>query len=398
LTETERAATVTREEYLERARALVPAVRERAAAAEEMRRMPDETIEDFKAAGLFRGIQPARWGGYELDPRTFYEAVVEIGRADASAAWVLAVVGVHNWHVGLFPLQAQEEVWGKDTNVLVASSYAPIGKVEYVEGGFRLSGRWSFSSGTDHCDWLLTNSIAVDPADPSKRHGYTFLVPRKDYTIVDDWNVAGLSGSGSKTFVINNAFVPEYRTIGITATRELRTPGIEVNPSPLFKCPQMSVFLWAVSSPMIGVAQGMLDLYLEQAERRIAGNPKAPLLQDAFAHEAIAKASMDIKSSQLRLAADLDEMLWMAKEGSSFPIADRSRWRWGAAYCVETSLRAVDLLFETAGGFSIHRDNPMQRMFRDAHAMRAHASNNVKKAAEGYGRALLGLPDEGGIL
>jgi 3-hydroxy-9,10-secoandrosta-1,3,5(10)-triene-9,17-dione monooxygenase len=389
---------VTREEFLARARELVPRVRERAAGFEKARTISGDTIADFQAAGLFKGLQPSRWDGLEISPRTFYEAVVEIARADASAGWVLGVVGVHNWHVGLFPLEAQEEVWGTDTSTLIASSYAPIGKVRKVDGGFVISGRWSFSSGTDHCGWVLTNSLVPEPEDPSRRHGYTFLLPRKDYQIVDDWNVSGLAGSGSKTFVIEEAFVPEHRTIGISATRQLRTPGRAVNASPLYGIPQMSIFLYAVSSPMVGVAQGMLDMYLEQAERRIAGNPKAPLLHDSFAHEAIARAAMDIQAARDRLAGDLGEMLTLAEEGSDFPMADRTRWRWGAGYCVDTALRAVDLLFETAGGFSIHLDNPMQRMFRDAHAMRAHASNNVRKAAEGYGRSLLGLPDESGLL
>ena len=181
--------TMTPETYLERVRALLPALRNRADHAERLRRLPEETFKDFQEAGLFRCLQSRRYGGYELDPGTFYQAVMEVGTVCGSSAWILGVVGVHNWHLGLFPPQAQDDVWGKDTSAQMSTSLAPTGVVERVDGGFRLRGRWSFSSGCDYCGWAMLGGL-VPPAgaeDPPDMR--TFLVPRHDYAIDDNWHV-----------------------------------------------------------------------------------------------------------------------------------------------------------------------------------------------------------------
>jgi 3-hydroxy-9,10-secoandrosta-1,3,5(10)-triene-9,17-dione monooxygenase len=394
----EPAAKVSREEFLARAEELLPTLRERAAETERQRRVPQETIDAFVKAGLFRGLQPARWGGLEVDPATFYEAVAMVASACVSSGWVLGVVGVHDWHVALFPLQTQEEIWGKDGSVLIASSYAPIGRVKHVDGGFRLSGRWSFSSGIDPSEWVLTNSIVPEVDNPERRHGYTFIFPKSELQVIDDWYVAGLQGSGSKTFAADDIFIPEHRAIRLSDTRGLRTQGLEVNPSSLFRIPQMNIFLWAVSAPAVGAARGMLELFREQGAKRIGTNPKAPLLSDTFAHENLGRATFKVDAASWRLRRDNEEMLEMAQNGSSFPFQDRSRFRGGAAYAVDESVSAIDLLFEAAGGFAIQLDNPMQRFFRDAHAIRIHAANNVRRAAASYGRVQLPLAEDDGTL
>jgi len=397
VSETTRSGRIDPIEFRQRAVALLPSLRERAREAEKLRMLPSETVSDLQAAGLFRGLQPARWGGYEVDPATYFEACVELGAADASTAWVLGVIGVHMWQLGLFALQAQEDVWGEDTQTLIASSYAPVGDVRRVEGGFRVSGTWSFSSGIDYAAWVLIGAVLDGPDGRGRREGRTLLIPKQDYRIVDNWHVAGLAASGSKAFVVEDAFVPEYRTLLTRSARKLETPGAAANPNPLYHLPFMNVFVYAVSAPMIGVAQGMLDFYLQQAKRRLQ-SATGPLSQDAFAHQRLARAAAGIQAARRQLRADLDELLGMAAGGSSIPVEDRARFRWGAAYCVDVSIQAIDQLFDVAGGFSIHLDNPLQRMFRDAHAMRAHVQNNVEKAAEAHGRALLGLPDLGGVL
>jgi 3-hydroxy-9,10-secoandrosta-1,3,5(10)-triene-9,17-dione monooxygenase len=152
--------TMTPEAYLQRVRALLPAVRKRALHAEQLRRLPDETFADFQEAGLFRCLQPKRYGGYELDPGTLYQAIMEIGTVCGSTAWILGVVGVHNWHLALFAPEAQDDVWGKDTSIQLSTSLAPTGTVKRVDGGFRLRGRWSFSSGCDFCHWAVLGGIA----------------------------------------------------------------------------------------------------------------------------------------------------------------------------------------------------------------------------------------------
>lgn len=143
----------------ERARRLAPTLRERAEETTKLRRLPDSSWRDLVDSGLVRGLQPAYWGGAEADLRDFYQAVVEVARAEGSTGWVLGVAGVHPWQTSLYPVQTQEEVWGKDPTVINSSSYAPTGKAERVSGGYRLNGRWSFSSGCDHCSWVNLGAI-----------------------------------------------------------------------------------------------------------------------------------------------------------------------------------------------------------------------------------------------
>jgi len=199
-------------ELVKRARAMIPALKARNAAANEQRTLPAETIQEMKAAGFFRVLQPARYGGYEYDPGVFSDIQMALAEGCMSTAWVYGVVGVHPFQLALFDKRAQEDVWGTDSSTLASSSYQPVGQVERVDGGFLLSGRWGFSSGCEHCSWVLLGSM-VPPAnagDPPDMR--TFLVPRADYEIVRDWHVFGMQGTGSHGIILNKAFVPEYRT------------------------------------------------------------------------------------------------------------------------------------------------------------------------------------------
>ena len=243
-----------RHTYIERVRALVPGIRERAAECESLRRLPEETFKEFQEAGLLRGVQPERWGGFELTPLEFYEGVMEVGAACPSTAWFLGVVGIHNWQLGLFPDQAQVDVWGDATDVQISSSYAPTGKVERVDGGFRLSGRWFFSSGCDQCQWVFLGGLA--PGEGPAPDMRTYLVPRSEYEIVDNWHVAGLAGTGSKIIEVEGAFVPEHRTHRMTDAYNLDNPGQSVNTGTLFRLPWACVFNFALVAPAIGAAQG----------------------------------------------------------------------------------------------------------------------------------------------
>ena len=191
------AAVPTRETLLERARALIPVLKSRSEAATAARCLPKETIQDMQDAGLFRVLQPKRYGGYEHDPQVFYEIQMALAEGCMSTAWVYGVIGVHPFQLGLFDPKAQADVWGKDDSTIISSSYQPVGKVERVEGGFRLSGRWGFSSGCDHCSWVFLGAL-IPPAEPGgPPEMRTFLLPRTDYQIVHDWNVFGLQATGS---------------------------------------------------------------------------------------------------------------------------------------------------------------------------------------------------------
>jgi 3-hydroxy-9,10-secoandrosta-1,3,5(10)-triene-9,17-dione monooxygenase len=383
---------MTPEVYLDRVRALLPVLRERAPYAEKLRRLPDETFNDFQDAGLFRCIQPKRYGGYELDPETFYQAIVEVSAVCGSSGWILGVIGVHNWHLALFPPQAQEDVWGEDTGVQVSTSLAPTGTVERVDGGFRLSGRWSFSSGCDYCQWAALGGVTPPVETAAAPEARIFLVPCRDYEIDDNWYVTGLSGTGSKDIVVTDAFVPEYRTHSYLDAFHLRNPGAVINNGPLYRLPFGSIFPNSISAPAIGVALGALDAFREQSQVRVNLRDGSRVADDPFTQLRLAESAAEVSGAYDRMRDNMREMMALASAGKEIPLARRARYRWDSAKAVDWSMRAVDRLMEASGGRGIFLSNPIQRAWRDIHAMRAHIGNNPERAAAVFGRSEFGLP------
>jgi 3-hydroxy-9,10-secoandrosta-1,3,5(10)-triene-9,17-dione monooxygenase len=380
------------EAYLERVRALLPVLRERAADAEKLRRLPDETFADFQQAGLFRALQPRRYGGYELDPAPFYQAVMEVGAVCGSSAWILGVIGVHNWHIAIFPPQAQEDVWGKDTGIQLSTSLAPTGTVQRVDGGFRLSGRWSFSSGCDFCQWAVLGGLAPSAELGQPPDARVFLVPRIDYAIDDNWRVMGLCATGSKDIVVDDAFVPEYRTHSYQDAFRLNHPGCAINDAPLYRLPFGLVFANGITAPAIGAALGALAAFRAQSLKRINVRDQSRVAEDPFTQYRLAEAAAAIGAARDRVLGNFAEMMRLARRGEEIPLTMRARCKWDAGKAIDWSVQAVDRLFEASGGRGIFLDNPIQRAWRDIHAMQAHASNNVERAAAVFGRAEFGLP------
>lgn len=378
----------TAEVLIQRARDLYPALCERVPATRALRRLPDETIADLQAAGFFRMLQPARYGGYECDPDAFFEVQAEVARACPSTAWVLGVVTVHNWQLALFDDRAQQEVWGADPSTLISSSYMPVGKVTRVEGGFRLSGRWSFSSGSDHCQWVFLGAFCpVEGGPPDMR---TFLLPRADYEIIDNWHVSGLCGTGSKDIAVDDVFVPEHRTHRFAHGYKRQSPGNEVNTAPLFKLPFGQIFVRSVSTSAIGMAQGALDAYLGVTATRVGQSDGAKVSEDVVSQVVVARADYAIRECKLILKHNMGVLMARARAGEEMPIPERVRFRFDSSMVAERCIEAVDALFTTSGGRAIFTGSPVQRFFQDIHAARGHYANNPEKPGRNLGRVLLG--------
>ncbi|HTT78836.1 MAG TPA: flavin-dependent monooxygenase [Stellaceae bacterium] len=384
--------SITSEDYLARVRALLPAVRERVARAEQLRRLPDETFAEFQEAGLFRAVQPKRWEGFELDPATFYQAIVEVSAVCASTGWLLGVVGVHNWHLALFPPQAQHDIWGEDTSTQLSTSLAPTGTVERARGGFQVSGRWSFSSGCDYCQWVALGGVAPAQEEGAPPDARVFLLPRRDYRIDDNWHVVGLCGTGSKDIVVEGAFVPDYRTHSYRDAFHMRNPGAALNDGPLYRIPFGTMFPNSVSSPAIGVALGALAAFREGAQARTNLRDNSKLAEDPVMQLRLAESAAEIDGAYHRIRDNFREAYELACAGKEIPLERRARYRWDFAKAVDWSLRAVNRLMEASGGRAVFIDNPVSRAWRDVHAIRAHAANNLERAAAVFGRSEFGLP------
>ena len=381
-------------DFVALAREMAPRLLARAAEAAELRRVPDETIAEFRQAGFFRMLQPARWGGYEVDPKVFFDVQMTVGAACPSSAWVLGVGAVHNWQMALFPLAAQEEVWGKDRSVLVSSSYAPTGKVERVEGGYQVSGRWSFSSGCDHCNWVFLGGFAPPDGEGKPLDMRTFLLPRADYRIDDTWHTAALRGTGSKDIVVDSAFVPEHRTHRLIDGFKRNSPGNTVNPAPLFRIPFGQIFVRSVSTTAIGIAQGALDAFVDAASRRIAASDASKVAEDPTTQMVCARAATLIDECRLVLYRNMDEMMAAARDGRDLPLDKRTQWRYESARAVDKCVEAVDMLFTASGGRAIFLTSPILRYFLDAHAARAHYANNPDKPGRNFGGVQLKMRNQ----
>ncbi len=372
-----------------RARALLPALASLIAEADALRRLPDATVRDFQEAGFFRMLQPRRWGGLEVDPRTFFRVQATVAEACPSSAWVLGVVAVHAWQLALFDPKAQGDVWKDDATTLISSSYAPTGSIERAPGGYRVSGRWSFSSGCDHCRWVFLGGFAPTDEGAKAPDMRTFLLPRSDYRIEDNWHTAGLKATGSKDIVVDGAFVPEHRTHKLIDGFRCKSPGNELNTAPLYRLPFGQIFVRSVSTSAIGAAQGALDAFRRVAARRIAASDGGKVAVDPTTQTVCARASTLIEDSRTILEANFAEMMQAVEAGRDIGLERRIKFRLDSSLAVERSVEAVDSLFTASGGRAIFLDSPILRYFLDVHCARAHYANNPDKPGRNWGGVLL---------
>jgi 3-hydroxy-9,10-secoandrosta-1,3,5(10)-triene-9,17-dione monooxygenase len=376
-------------EMLESARAMGPVLRERAAQCKAGGQVPAETIADFHAAGFFKVLQPEQWGGYAMDPQVFYAVGLEVAKHCMSSAWVLGVVAVHNWQLAVFDDQAAQDVWAEDPTTLISSSYAPVGKVKVVDGGFRLSGRWSFSSGSGHCKWAFLGAVVPTPEAPFDMSNYrTFLVPISDYKIVDNWDVVGLQGTGSNDIVVDDAFVPEHRTHKSMDGFLCDNPGNAVNTAPLYRMPFMQVFVRAVCTASLGAIEGSLESFIEVAKTRRVGPNK--MSDDPFARVLAAEVKTSIEEMKLTLYRNFDAMMECNRQGVPISIEDRVRYRYDSAVVADRCLEMSGRMLKAAGSGGIRIGSELLARHLDILASQAHVANNVTPFGVNLGGMLFG--------
>jgi alkylation response protein AidB-like acyl-CoA dehydrogenase len=385
-------ANYSRERLIERARGVVPQLRECAAAGNAAGRIAADTIEVLWDAELFYLLKPRKFGGPETRVDVAFEIAGELARGDGSAAWVWTVMGVHDLFLSLFPEEAQHEYWAKD-RTLSASSFAPHGKVTPARGGFTLSGRWSFCSGVDNAQWMILGAVAsmlsTEPPIPDIRF---LLLPRSDCQIIDDWNVLGLRGTGSKTVAVENVFVPDHRIVKNEDLVNGTAPGGRLHESSLYRAPVWAVFPFCISSPANGIARGAFESYVDEMKARTSAFDHSPLAKKPTIQLRLAEAGALIDAGDLLYKRSLRETIDQIMAGKPLSLEHRVRSRRDQGYSVQMARRATELLLGAEGGKGLYEGSHVQRAFRDLQALSAHIVGGWDMPALNYGQVILGGP------
>ena len=389
------APTVT--ELLRRAEQIGISAREQALETEKARRVSAELVDKMRDAELFRIMQPRRYGGFEYGYDVFVEAVAAVAAGDGSTGWVYSLGAVHQWLIACFEPEAQEDAWGKNGNAIAAGSYAPTGNAAAEPGGFRLSGRWSFASGCDNAQWGLLGGF-IPLANGAKAPGF-FLVPRNDFQILDDWNTMGLAGTGSKTLLVDSVYVPAHRTVTFSDLLTGNSPGGRASGNPLYRQPMLAVVPYCLVSPALGMARGALKAFTEQAGGRTTRGAVAGannrMSEFTTVQLRVAEATASIDAAQLLIHRDISETRALADGGHVADINLRMRNRLDHSYSTRLLVQAVDALFLAAGGSALGVTQPLQRFWRDIHAVGSHISLNWDSVGAMYGQHLFGLEAKG---
>jgi 3-hydroxy-9,10-secoandrosta-1,3,5(10)-triene-9,17-dione monooxygenase len=382
-------------EMLERARALVPALRERASLTEELRSLPPETERELHEAGLFRILQPKRVGGSELDYVALVDFADAVAQADASVAWNLTNLASHHWMLGMFDRRAQDAIWNESPDTLIASSFIfPAGRARKTKGGYILSGRWPFSSGVNSSTWNMLAGIVSSDDDADGVEYRVFLLKKADYKIIDTWTSTGLKGTGSNDVEAKEVFVPEHMTLAVRDVAGGPTPGSAANPSALYALPVFALFPFVLSGAALGNAQACLDDYVGVARHRASTYNRAKLGDLQTTQIKVAEASAKIDASRLIMRRTCIEAMADARRGVIPHMAEKTKYRRDGAYSVNLCTEAVSLLFSASGARGLYTTGALQRQFRDAHAINAHIAFNFDAAGTNYGRVALDLPSE----
>lgn len=382
-------------EMLDRARALLPKLRGRAAVTEEKRTLPPETERDLHEAGLFRILQPKRVGGCELDYVALVDFADVVALADASVAWNLTNLASHHWMLGMFDRRAQDTIWNDNPDTLIASSFIfPAGRARRAKGGYVLSGRWPFSSGVNSSAWNMLAGIVASDDEADGVEYRVFLLNKADYGIIDTWTSTGLRGTGSNDVQVEEVFVPEHMTLAVRDVAGGPTPGSVVNPSPLYTVPVFALFPFVLSGAALGNAQACLDDYVGNARHRASTYNRTRLGDLQTTQIKVAEASAKVDAARLIMRRTCIAAMDDARRGYVPTMAEKVKCRRDGAYSVNLCTEAVSLLFAASGARGLYTAGALQRQFRDAHAINAHIAFNFDAAGTNYGRVMLDLPSD----
>ncbi|KCB46398.1 acyl-CoA dehydrogenase family protein [Bordetella hinzii] len=369
-------------------------------ASERRGSLTDEAARLLREAGVIRMLQPKDFGGDEAHPREFFEVLMELAARAPSIGWVGGVVGVHPFEFAQADRRVQEEVWGKDKDTWIASPYAFIGRAKRVDGGFVLSGQWPFSSGTDHCDWVVLGGRAEKLGGPADEftEPYHFMLPRADYEILQDsWQVMGLAGTGSKDVVVKGAFVPDYRTLEVGRLNSRDYASKNRPDSMLYQVPFDLLFPGAIAAATVGIADGVVRRFSEYSRDRVS-RMGIKATQNPYHMSDLGASIADIDAARLQILTDITEAYEVAARGERVTSAMQARARVHQVRAVHRAAEAAARVFKSAGGNANRLSNPIQRQWRDLAVALGHACNVEDPVYAAFAGSLYGIPAPAGVI
>jgi alkylation response protein AidB-like acyl-CoA dehydrogenase len=382
-----------RVELVERVRALQPLIAKNAAQGEMDRRVVEETIAALTEAGIFKTSVPKRYGGYETSMRTMLDVSAAVGEADGGTAWVVTLCNGCAWLASLFSEQAQDDVWAAAPGAKVSGVLAPTAEATKVDGGFRVSGRWFYNSGSWHADWAVLGMPITNKDGEAVDQGLA-LIPRADMELEETWFVAGMKSSGSNCLIASDVFVPDHRIMSVPPAIE-GTYATEKTDEPFYRSAFIPVLALILAGPQLGMGRKALQIVLEKAAKKPISYTFYTAQTDSVAFQLqVAEAAVLIDTAHLHAERAADEIDSAAEQGTYPSLLHRSRLRADTACAIESVAKAIDILLYAHGAGSFAEVNPLQRIWRDSATAARHAVTLPSVSYEVYGKALLGRDDQ----
>jgi alkylation response protein AidB-like acyl-CoA dehydrogenase len=379
----------------ERSAALKPMVAAHAREAERMRHPVDSVWNAIRKTGVFYHLVPKRYGGLEFGVDEFIDAMLPIGEACASTGWVTSFCVEHNWMLAQFPKEAQDEIFGASPYIIAPGVTTPPGKVTRVKDGFRLSGHWKWGTGVMHADWVLCAGLMMDEGGPPKM--MFFAMPVEDVDIIDTWDVDGMAGTGSNDIVAHDVFVPEHRALDMGLMREGATPGGKLHDSPLYRMPMLPFLALTAAIPAVGTARNAVAFFRDRLSQRVVFGTDIKQADKPAAQMRLAMADMKTRTAEILIRDVGRKAFALGEQRKAHIIEERLSLRLQVAYAMDLCRTAIRIVCEASGAAAHAMDNPLQRALRDINVMSSHIVYDIDSAAEGHGRALVGLPPNPGI-
>ena len=379
------------QQLIDRIRSLAPMMEAHALEAERQRRPVDAVMAAVEETGAYRYFVPKRFGGFEFSLEGFMDVGIIMGEADLSTAWVVAFCMEHNWLLGLYNREAQEDLFGKQPYIIAPGALAPKGQAKPVEGGFRVTGHWEWGTGVMHADWVLVGALSENP-ESGNPELCMYAIPIDEVEVIDTWHMAGMVGTGSNDIAVHDVFVPAHRRQNVMDMRAGDSPGAIWHDSPTYKMPMLPVLGLTAAAPAVGCARKMVELYRQRLNDRVVYGTNTKQADRGVSQARLGHVAIKIQNAEARLRELARETMGWGERGEICPELERANLRLRIAHVVRQARDVVGEVVEASGAHAHFLANPLQRALRDLNTLSCHTVFDLDVGGELYGRMLLGLP------